>query len=215
MTQNINDNIPSTNDLASFHRTLSNRSLATNGNLSQALVELVEVMRGEMLEVWEYLHQRETLSPPTLRVKLLTPGARVPTRGSQHSIGLDLYADKPVNVDPGLHKLSLGPHGRYPVATGIAINVPQGYYGRVAPRSGLAAKQGVAILAGVIGQDFTGEIKVILHNTTDEIIIVDLQFPIAQLILERADIANVMIVEDLAITSRGAKGFGSSDEKGD
>src|SRR5574343_387472 len=79
-------------------------------------------------------------------------------------------------------------------------------------RSGLALKQGINILAGVIDCDYRGEVGIILHNTTDNIISVDLNKPIAQLILERATLTNkCMVVDELESTERGAGGFGSSD----
>lgn len=142
---------------------------------------------------------------PILYVKLLSNSARVPTKGSDQAIGWDLY---------GVGKeIIIQPHRRIGISTNIAIAVPKGYYGRIAPRSGLALRSGIDVLGGVVDSDYRGEIMVILHNTTDDPVIVDLSLPIAQLILERADIPTIMVVSNLDTTARGEKGFGSSDGK--
>src|ERR1700739_576723 len=121
---------------------------------------------------------------PHLKVKLLSATARLPTRGTEGAIGLDLSADLPVNtvrvVDPGKRIL---------VATGIVVAIPEGYYGRVAPRSGLALKHGIDVLGGVCDSDYRGEVFVLLQNLNQwNSFHVKSGDRIAQLILERADI---------------------------
>src|ERR1700745_3122895 len=85
----------------------------------------------------------------------------LPTRGSAQAIGLDLYAD----VTEARGAIEIRPGYRALVSTGIAIALPPGYYGRVAPRSGLALKQGIDVMAGVIDEDYRGEIHALLLNT--------------------------------------------------
>ena len=138
---------------------------------------------------------------PSLAVKKLRPDALVPTRGSEQAIGLDLYA-----VDKQL--LPVG--GVLKVPTGIAVAIPKGHYGRVAPRSGLAAKHGIDVLAGVIDADYRGEIVVILVNHGREPVWVEPGMRVAQLILERASIMPVEEVGNLDDTARGIGGFGST-----
>ena len=97
------------------------------------------------------------------------------------------------------------------VETGIAIGLPKGTYGRLAARSGMANKHGIAVGGGVIDADYTGEVRVILrnHSTTDY------KFKagdrIAQLIVERIQTNGSMVVDELVETERGTQGFGSTD----
>lgn len=140
---------------------------------------------------------------PTLRVRKLHERAVIPTRGSASAIGYDLSS---------LHKLMLPVGGILKVPTGLAIAVPSGHYGRIAPRSGLAVKHGVDVLAGVIDEDYRGEIVVVLVNHGREALWVEEGMRVAQLILERASILPVEEVEALDNTQRGAGGFGSSGQ---
>ena len=137
-----------------------------------------------------------------LRIKRLTATATIPTRGSPQAIGLDLYADEQFTIGSGCRHL---------YATGIAVAVPPGFYARVAPRSGMAHKAGIDVLAGVIDADYRGPVGVILLNTGISEFNVNPGDRIAQLILERADILPVLEVDDLDATERGAGGFGSTD----
>lgn len=92
-------------------------------------------------------------------VKRLAPSATVPTRGSAHAAGFDLYASRTATVPA---------RGKAMVDTDISIALPVGTYGRVAPRSGLAAKHSINTGAGVIDVDYRGPVKVILFNLSDE-----------------------------------------------
>ena len=84
---------------------------------------------------------------------ILTPGAIMPTRGTDGAAGYDLYANEDVTVGEGEFT---------PVNTGVIVAIPPGYYGRIAPRSGLAAKDGVIIGGVVIDEDYRGELKVLM-----------------------------------------------------
>jgi len=101
--------------------------------------------------------------------------------------------------------------GRKLVKTNISISIPEGYYGRIAPRSGLAYKNGIDVLAGVIDSDYRGDIGVILFNSDH-----NLDFPvnvgdrIAQIIIEKCHSVNWETVENLEASVRSEKGFGSS-----
>ena len=95
----------------------------------------------------------------TLNVKRITTTSILPTRATQGSVGYDLYADEDAVVRAG---------GRGVISTGISVEVPQGTYGRIAPRSGLAVKNGIQVGAGVVDQDYTGELKVVLFNHGDK-----------------------------------------------
>ena len=100
--------------------------------------------------------------------------------------------------------------GRAMLKTDIAIAVPSGTYGRVASRSGLALKHGLDVGAGVIDEDYRGNVGVILFNHTDVDFIVAAGDRVAQLILEKIVTPDVEVVEDLSETARGGGGFGST-----
>ncbi|MBB5276263.1 dUTP pyrophosphatase [Rhizobium rosettiformans] len=140
----------------------------------------------------------------TLPVKKLSPTATIPTRGSAQAAGLDLYLDQ--------DELILHSGRREAASTGIAVAIPEGYYGRVAPRSGLSAKQGIDVLAGVIDSDYRGEIKVLLLNTDRITHVFRRGDRIAQLILEQIKLDDPIEVAELPDTNRGDAGFGSTGQ---
>ncbi|CDZ98483.1 dutp pyrophosphatase [Phaffia rhodozyma] len=136
-----------------------------------------------------------------LLIKRLSPKATLPTRGSPFSAGLDLYSAQ-ANVIPA--------RGKALIDTQLSLAIPLGTYGRVAPRSGLAAKHSIETGAGVVDSDYRGTLFVLLFNHSD----VDFQISegdrIAQLILEKVEYSAVVEVESLEETSRGSGGFGST-----
>ena len=136
-----------------------------------------------------------------LHFKRLDPRALLPTRGSSSSAGLDLFSIETLSIEPGQRVIA---------RTGLAVAVPEGYYGRVAPRSGLATKQGLDVLAGVIDADYRGELGCLLHNTGAETIELPEQSKICQLIIEKIITPEAVWAEDLSNTERGSGGFGST-----
>ena len=136
----------------------------------------------------------------SLFVKKLDESAVVPTRGSKFSAGYDLSSVEDV-VIPSL--------GRVAVSTGLAIKVPVGTYGRIAPRSGLAFKHGIDVLAGVVDADYRLEVKVILYNTSGDDYTIRKGDRVAQLIIEKIEMLDVEVVDELGETSR-KDGFGST-----
>lgn len=142
-----------------------------------------------------------------LKVKLLTHTATVPTRDSNAEAGFDLYADESVTIQPyGSSEAT----NRALISTGIAIALPTGFYGRVAPRSGLAVKQGLDVLAGVIDNSYRGEVKVALINLGTEAIDIKAGDRIAQLVATPYFVGDIEAASDLDQTDRDEKGFGSS-----
>jgi dUTP pyrophosphatase len=141
-------------------------------------------------------------TPDVLRFKQLDPRAVLPKRGSALAAGLDICS---------IEHVELPPKQRATVRTGLAVAIPPGFYGRVAPRSGLAAKNGLDVLAGVIDSDYRGEICCILYNTGDEVIDLASGTKICQLIIEKIVTPGATWVIDLDETARGAAGFGSTD----
>ena len=137
-----------------------------------------------------------------LRFKQLDPKAELPRRGSALAAGLDICS---------IEDAELQPKQRAMVRTGLAVAIPPGFYGRVAPRSGLAAKNGLDVLAGVIDSDYRGEIRCVLYNTGDDPIALPAGTKICQLIVEKIITPEAAWVNDLDSTARGAGGFGSTD----
>ena len=137
----------------------------------------------------------------TLLVKRLNEHGTIPARGSSLAAGYDLSSSEDVSIPRGARGL---------VGTSIAFTVPDGTYGRIAPRSGLAVKKGIQVGAGVIDRDYTGEVKVVLFNHGDESFEIKKGDRIAQLILERCDTPPVKEVYSLDDTERSEGGFGST-----
>jgi len=137
----------------------------------------------------------------TLLVKRLNEHATLPARGSPLAAGYDLSSSEDVSIPKGTRGL---------VGTGIAFTVPHETYGRIAPRSGLAVKKGIQVGAGVIDRDYTGEVKVALFNHGDEDFVIKKGDRIAQLIIEKIEMPEVKLVDELLVTERGEGGFGST-----
>lgn len=106
---------------------------------------------------------------------------------------------------------SIAPLSRATIRTGLAVEIPEGYYGRIAPRSGLAHNHGIDVLAGVVDSCYRGEIRVVLYNTDkEEPFQVRPGDRIAQMIVERHYNFEFVEVDDLSETDRGEAGFGST-----
>ena len=146
----------------------------------------------------------QTKKDPTIKVKRMDPTAKVPTKESPRAAGHDLYA----NEDKIITR-----QGQEIVNTGLAIAVPQGTYGRIAPRSCLAVKHHIAVNAGVIDVDYTGEVKVVLLNLGEKDYQVKKGETIAQLITEKIVEGECQEVQTLAKTKRSDQGFGSTDKR--
>jgi dUTP pyrophosphatase len=130
--------------------------------------------------------------------------AVIPTRGSSFAAGYDLSSVETLTINPG---------DRACVSTGLKIAIPKGWYGRIAPRSGLAVKNGIHVGAGVIDEDYLGVIKVVIFNLGREPFIITPGMRIAQLIFEvygSFELKEVMTESELGNTSRGEQGFGST-----
>lgn len=142
----------------------------------------------------------------SLLVKRLTYDATVPIRATPGSIGYDVFACLPSYTNG----IIVPVRGRKLIPLGFSMHPPAGTYGRLAPRSGLAHKQGIHVMAGVIDPDYRGEVHALLLNTGDQPVYIKHGDRVAQLILEQAVIAPVVEVNDLDATERGSDGFGST-----
>jgi dUTP pyrophosphatase len=140
----------------------------------------------------------------SLRIARLDGRARLPTRAHDGDAGLDLYA---------LEGAVLAPGERAAIPTGVAVEIPPGQAGLVLPRSGLAARNGISVVnaPGLIDAGYRGEVRVLLLNTDREqpfeLVAGD---RIAQLVLVRVELPELVEVESLGESERGAGGFGSS-----
>ena len=140
-----------------------------------------------------------------VNVKLLRPGAQMPTYGSEAAAGADLYAclEAPVVISPG---------ETVKIPTGVAMEIPGGYAGLVFARSSMGVKRDLAPAnkVGVIDSDYRGEIMVMLHNHGKEHREVLPGERVAQLVIMPVFTPGFCRVEELSDTLRGAGGFGST-----
>jgi dUTP pyrophosphatase len=144
------------------------------------------------------------LNPTTLDVELkrIDPELELPSYAQDGDAGADLRTTEDVTLEPG---------ERHLIPTGISVALPEGHVAFIKPRSGLAVKNGIQVLGGVIDAGYRGEIKAILLNT-------DLGQPvtfrrgdrIAQLVIQRVEQARFIVADELGESARGAGGFGST-----
>jgi dUTP pyrophosphatase len=139
-----------------------------------------------------------------LPIQKVRPEAIVPARAYAGDAGLDLAATE---------RIELGPGERAVVPTGLAVAIPEGYAGFVQPRSGLASRHGITIVntPGLVDSGYRGELMVVLHNTDrSESFVVEAGMRIAQLVVLPIPEVELVEVEELPASERGARGFGSS-----
>lgn len=139
----------------------------------------------------------------TIDIKILNELVTLPMRGSGQAAGFDLFA---YMYEP----VYIGPHETNLIGTGVSVAIPDGYFGAIYARSGLASKHGLrpANCVGVIDSDYRGEIKVALHNDTDEFRTVCHGDRIAQLVVQKYEPITWNVVNELPDTDRGDGGFG-------
>ena len=144
----------------------------------------------------------------TVKIKRLNKLAKIPTRGTAESAGYDLYAatDKDIQIPP---------HSNVKIGTGIAMSIPNGFFGGIFARSGVATKRNMrpSNCVGIIDSDYTGEVIVSIHNDSTETKTIQSGERIAQLVI--VPYLNIIFdeVNELDETERGAGGFGSTGEK--
>lgn len=135
-----------------------------------------------------------------LKCKRLHADAVLPERATAGAAGYDMHT---------VEEAAVPARGQITVSTGLAVAIPQGHYGRVAPRSSLAAK-GIDVGAGVVDADYRGQVKIVLFNHGDAPYVVSAGDRVAQLIIERIATPEAQWVDDLDGTGRGDGGFGST-----
>ena len=133
----------------------------------------------------------------------LLPTACMLTHATPKSVGLDLYSPTSVLVPA---------HDKVLIDMGIAFQIPMGYYGRIAPRSGLALHHHIHVSAGVVDPDYTGPVQVLLLNFSSQNYAIEANHHIAQLILEKVAYPILSEVPQMLPTELGAHGFGSTGQ---
>jgi len=136
-----------------------------------------------------------------LKFVRLSASARTPFKGSAQAAGFDLYASAGTIIKA---------RNKAIIPTDLIILVPEGTYGRIAPRSGLAANHFIDVGAGVIDADYRGPLNILLFNHSDEPFQINAGDRIAQLVCEKIVYPQLLEVQNLDQTIRGASGYGSS-----
>lgn len=142
----------------------------------------------------------------SMHIQKLDPSAKSPSYAYKGDAGMDLFSFEDSVILPGEKAV---------VSTGIKVAIPEGYGGFIWDKSGLAVKNHITTLAGLIDSNYRGELKVVLANLGKEDHIIKKGDKIAQLIVKPVEEVNIEEVSDIgkideAPTSRGEKGFGSS-----
>ena len=135
-------------------------------------------------------------------MKLLSTTCK-PTCAMSKSVGLDLYSPTSVLIPA---------HDKVLVDMGIAFQIPMGYYGQIAPRSGLAIHHHIHVGARVVDPDYTGSVQVLLLNFSSQNHAIEANHHIAQLILEKVAYPILCEVPQMPLTECGAHGFGSTGQ---
>lgn len=136
-----------------------------------------------------------------IAVQQLDENAKLPEYAHPGDAGMDLFSNEEVTLKPG---------ERHPVATGIAMRVPDGHVALVWDKSGRAVKDGVTTLAGVIDAGYRGEVRIVLLNVSDTEVTIGLHEKVAQVLIQPVVSGTIEEVEALDDTERGEGGFGST-----
>jgi dUTP pyrophosphatase len=142
---------------------------------------------------------------PRVSIRRLRPEAVVPRYTTEHAAGMDLHAAIPAPI-------AIAPRARVAIGTGLALAIEPGFEGQVRPRSGLAREHGVTLVnaPGTIDSDYRGEVVVMLINLGDAAVTIEPGHRIAQLVIAPVIHAELVEVDELPPTARGAGGFGST-----
>ncbi len=143
---------------------------------------------------------------PEVNIMRISAHAKIPTRGSEYAAGYDLYSSEDIVIEAGETRI---------IPTGIVMEIPNGYFGAIYARSGLAVKQGLrpANCVGVIDSDYRGEIMVAMRNESDEYKIIQQGDRMAQIVITPYLDCSLCEVFEMDRTQRGAGGFGSTGVK--
>ncbi len=141
------------------------------------------------------------MNPVKIKVRKLSSNAIIPFYAHKQDAGMDIFSSEELLIPSGERRL---------VHTGISMELPQGFVALVWDKSGLALKNGIKILGGVIEHTYRGEYCIILLNTSKEDFKIIEGQKIAQILLQKIYTAEIEETTDLSETERGSKGFGST-----
>lgn len=136
-----------------------------------------------------------------LRVRRLSDDSFLPKRGTPYAAGLDLFSPVNVTINPGERLL---------IKLDISIELENGTFGHILPRSSLSLKNGIHVGAGIIDSDYRGNVGVLLFNLSSDIFQVNRGDRIAQLIVKRYEMVEPEEIFESSSTERGSGGFGST-----
>jgi dUTP pyrophosphatase len=136
-----------------------------------------------------------------LKIKKIDPGAKLPQRAHPHDAGIDIFSLDRTVVSPGK---------RVAIRTGISIEIPEGYAGLVWDKSGIAIKEGLTTIGGVIDATYRGELLIGMVNIGTTEYVFEKGHKVAQLLIQKIELVDIREVDDLSDTVRGEKGFGST-----
>ena len=139
-----------------------------------------------------------------IKIKKLHPEATMPKYLRPGDAAMDLYSCENKIIQPNQREL---------ISTGIAMAIPREHVGLIWDRSGMAANHGIKSMGGVIDSNYRGEIKVILHNLTNQAFTIEKGMRIAQMLIQEVTQNQIIEVEELDDTVRGEKAFGSTGLK--
>lgn len=141
------------------------------------------------------------MSPMQIKIKKLNSDAVLPSYAHVGDAGLDMYSNENILIQPG---------ESVKVKTGISVEIPDGFVGLVWDRSGLSINHKIKTLGGVIDSGYRGESLIGLINLSDEPYTIEKGHKVAQMLIQKIEIADIVEVNELTDTSRGAGGFGST-----
>lgn len=179
--------------------------VAIKKELATKSVHLNSAMkRGECLyrELIDLKNRLNSLTVSSISVKMLNPEAKAPVRAHKNDAGMDLYTTETV---------TLGPNEGQVVKTGIAVEIPEGFVGKIEDRSSMG-KNGIRTMGGVVDSGYTGEVGVILWNVSKKVHQIMAGDKIAQMLIYKVETPSISIYADLfpSDSERGDGGFGST-----
>ena len=136
-----------------------------------------------------------------LHLKKLNHTATLPTYANPNDAGMDIYCSESTTVPP---------HSRTLIPTGIAMAIPENYVGLIWDKSGISSKHGLTTLAGVIDSSYRGEIKIVIHNLTNQHYQFETGKKVAQMLIQPIHQPKLIEVKELNQTQRNTGGFGST-----
>ena len=139
-----------------------------------------------------------------IKIKKLSEDATLPRYAQPGDAGMDFYSNEEITILPNERKL---------VSTGISMAIPEGYVGLIWDKSGISTKHGIKTMAGVIDSSYRGEVKILIHNLSNQTHKIEKNTKVAQMLIQPVEQKEISEVIELDQTERGTGGFGSTGIK--